>query len=57
MQAAFKEVEDYTCEWKDLYQEALTISATVQYFFRRKKRMRRFLIPISHLSFFYTGGK
>jgi outer membrane lipoprotein-sorting protein len=60
MQAAFKEVEDYTCEVEQIfYQEGVEDQHyRFKYYFKKKKRIRiDFYYPYPTLSFFYTGGE
>ncbi|HSB05371.1 MAG TPA: hypothetical protein VLK23_09260 [Thermodesulfobacteriota bacterium] len=60
MQAAFKEIEDYTCEVEQIfYQEGEEDQRyRFKYYFKKEKRIRvDFYYPYPTLSFFYTGGE
>ena len=60
MQAAFKEVKDYTCEVEQVFYEGGAESQRYRfkYYFKREKRIRvDFYYPYPTLSLFYDGGK
>jgi outer membrane lipoprotein-sorting protein len=60
MQAAFKEVKDYTCEVDQVFYEGGAESQRYRfkYYFKREKRIRvDFYHPYPTLSLFYDGGK
>ncbi len=60
MQAAFKEVKDYTCEVEQLFYEGDTESQRYRfkYYFKRERRVRvDFYHPYPTLSLFYDGGR
>lgn len=59
MQAAFKEVTDYTCEVEQVFYEGGAESQRYRfkYYFKREKRIRvDFYHPYPTLSLFYGGG-
>ena len=59
MEAAFKEVKDYTCDVEQVFYQdgAENQRYRFKYYFKREKRIRvDFHYPYSSLSFFYDGG-
>jgi len=60
MDAAFKEVRDYTCQVEQVFYEGGAESQTYRfkYYFKREKRIRvDFYQPYATLSLFYDGGQ
>ena len=59
MEAAFKEVKDYTCDVEQVFYQdgAESQRYRFKYYFKREKKIRvDFHYPYSSLSFFYDGG-